>query len=90
VLTLGYSRKSVRLLTFRSGTRILVELHERAFRRFGGVTCVVVLGNLGEGVLAAGIYDPTLKADSRIEARAFLFGLRTCVQKSQASAERRR
>lgn len=60
VLTLGYSRKSVRLLTFRSSTRIWVELHERAFRRLGGVTRVVVLDNLGEGVLAPDIYDPTL------------------------------
>jgi transposase len=60
VLTLGYSRKSVRLLTFRSSTRIWAELHEQAFRRLGGVTRVVVLDNLGEGVLAADIYDPTL------------------------------
>src|SRR5271166_6613602 len=32
VLTLGCSRKSVRLLTFRSSSRIWAELHERAFR----------------------------------------------------------
>ena len=38
VLTLGYSRKSVRLLVFRSSTRIWAELHEKAFRRLGGVT----------------------------------------------------
>ena len=60
VLTLGYSRKSVRLLAFRSSTRIWVELHERAFHRLGGVTHVVVLDNLGEGVLAPDIYDPAL------------------------------
>jgi len=60
VLTLGYSRKCVRLLTFRSSTRIWVELHERAFRRLGGLTRVVVLDNLGEGVLTPDIYDPTL------------------------------
>jgi transposase len=60
VLTLGYSRKCVRLLTVRSSTRIWVELHERAFRRLGGLTRVVVLDNLGEGVLAPDIYDPTL------------------------------
>ncbi len=60
VLTLGYSRKSIRLLTFRSSTRIWVELHERAFRRLGGVTRVVVLDNLGEGVLTPDIYDPAL------------------------------
>jgi transposase len=60
VLTLGYSRKCVRLLTFRSSTRIWVELHERAFRRLGGITRVVVLDNLGEGVLTPDIYDPAL------------------------------
>jgi len=60
VLTLGYSRKSVRLLTFRSSTRIWAELHERAFRRLGGLTKVVVLDNLSEGVLAADIYDAAL------------------------------
>ena len=33
ILTLGYSRKSVRLLSWRSSSRIWAELHERAFRR---------------------------------------------------------
>ena len=60
VLTLGYSRKSVRLLTFRSSSRIWAELHERAFRRLGGATRIVVLDNLREGVLMPDIYDPTL------------------------------
>jgi transposase len=43
VLTLGYSRKSVRLLVFRSSSQTWAELHEKAFRRLGGVTRVVVL-----------------------------------------------
>ena len=60
VLTLGYSRKSVRLLTWRSSTRIWAELHEKAFRRLGGCPRVVVLDNLKEGVLLPDIYDPTL------------------------------
>jgi transposase len=60
VLTLGYSRKAVRLLTFQSSTRTWAELHEQAFRRLGGVTRTVVLDNLGEGVLKPDIYDPTL------------------------------
>jgi transposase len=51
VLTLGYSRKSVRLLVFRSSSRVWAELHEKAFRRLGGITRVVVLDNLREGVL---------------------------------------
>ena len=60
VLTLGYSRKSVRLLVWKSGTRQWCELHERAFRRLGGAVCVVVLDNLREGVLKPDIYDPAL------------------------------
>ena len=60
VLTLGYSRKAVRLLRFRSSSQIWAELHEQAFRRLGGVTKVVVLDNLKEGVLTPDIYDPTL------------------------------
>jgi transposase len=60
VLTLGYSRKSVRLLVFRSSTRVWAQLHEQAFRRLGGATRIAVLDNLREGVLAADIYDPRL------------------------------
>jgi hypothetical protein len=46
VLTLGYSRKSVRLLAWRSSSRMWAELHEKAFRRLGGCPRVVVLDNL--------------------------------------------
>ena len=60
VMTLGCSRKSVRLLAFRSSTRVWAELHEKAFRRLGGSTRVVVLDNLREGVLSPDIYDPGL------------------------------
>jgi transposase len=60
VLTLGYSRKAVRLLVFQSSSRVWAELHEKAFRRLGGATRIVVLDNLGEGVLTPDIYDPTL------------------------------
>jgi hypothetical protein len=62
VLTLGYSRKSVRLLLFRSSSRVWAELHEKAFRRLGGCPRMVVLDNLREGVIVADIYDPTLNA----------------------------
>jgi len=60
VLTLGASRKCVRLLTFRSSTRVWAELHEKAFRRLGGTPRIVVLDNLREGVLSADIHDPRL------------------------------
>ena len=42
VLTLGYSRKSVRLLVFQSSTRTWAELHEQAFRRLGGACRTIV------------------------------------------------
>src|SRR5450432_405058 len=60
VFTLGYSRKSVRLLTMRSSSQIWAELHERAFQRLGGTPKTVVLDNLREGVLKPDWYDPTL------------------------------
>jgi transposase len=60
VMTLGCSRKAVRLLVFRSSARIWAELHERAFRRLGGATRIVVLDNLREGVLVPDIYPPAL------------------------------
>jgi ATP dependent DNA ligase-like protein len=60
VLTLGYSRKAVRLLVWQSSTQIWAELHERAFRRLGGTVRVIVLDNLKEGVLTPDIYDPAL------------------------------
>ena len=60
VMTLGCSRKAVRLLVFRSNSRTWAELHEKAFRRLGGAVRVVVLDNLREGVLVPDVYDPTL------------------------------
>lgn len=60
VLTLGYSRKSVRLLCWNSSSRAWAELHERAFRRLGGAARVVVLDNLREGVLEPDVFDAAL------------------------------
>ena len=60
VLTLGFSRKCVRLLCFHSSTRTWAELHEQAFRRLGGTTKFVIPDNLKEGVLTPDIYDPAL------------------------------
>jgi transposase len=60
VLTLGFSRKAVRLLLFRSSSREWAELHERAFRPLGGATRIVVQDNLREGILEPDIYDPGL------------------------------
>ena len=60
LLTLGHSRKSVRLLTWRSSAKIWSELHETSFRRLGGTPRVVVLDNLKEGVLLPDVYDPSV------------------------------
>ena len=60
VLTLGHSRKSVRLLCWRSSSREWSELHEKAFRRLGGAPRTIVLDNLREGVLSPEIFDPAL------------------------------
>ena len=60
LLTLGWSRKSVRLLVWKSSARIWAELHERAFRRLGGAPHTMVLDNLKEGVLHPDVYDPTV------------------------------
>jgi transposase len=60
VMTLGYSRKSVRFIVWKSSTRTWAELHERAFRRLGGAPKVIVLDNLKEGVVEAEIHDPVL------------------------------
>jgi len=60
LLTLAHSRKSIRLLTWKSSTKIWAQLHEQAFRRLGGATATVVLDNLREGVLEPDVYDPLL------------------------------
>ena len=59
-LTLGWSRKAVWLLAWKSSARIWCELHAEAFRRLGGATRVVVLDNLKEGVITPDVYDPGL------------------------------
>ena len=46
VLTLGYSRKSVRLLTWRSSSEVWARLHEQSFRRLARCPTTVVLDNL--------------------------------------------
>jgi transposase len=60
VLTLGFSRKAVYLLTWQSSAQIWATLHEQAFRRLGGAPRVLVLDNLREGVLTPDVYDPTI------------------------------
>ena len=60
VATLRYSRRSFRRVVWKSSQQVWAELHEQAFRYFGGSTRYVVLDNLKEGVLKPDLYEPAL------------------------------
>jgi transposase len=60
VATLRYSRASFRYVVWKSSHQIWAELHERAFRYFGGCPQYVVLDNLKEGVITPDLYEPEL------------------------------
>ena len=60
VLTLGYSRKCVRLIVFTSSTQTWAEMHETAFAKLGGAPRLLILDNLREGVLKPDIYEPAI------------------------------
>ena len=60
VATLRYSRRSFRRVVWKSSQRVWAELHEQAWRYFGGSTHYVVLDNLKEGVLKPDLYEPQL------------------------------
>ncbi len=60
VMTLRYSRRSFRRVVWKSSQQAWAELHEQAWRYFGGVPQYVVLDNLKEGVLKPDLYEPEL------------------------------
>ena len=60
VATLRHSRASFRYVVWKSSQQIWAELHERAFRYFGGCPQYVVLDNLKEGVIKPDLYEPDL------------------------------
>jgi transposase len=60
VATLRYSRRSFRRVVWHSSQQIWAELHEQAFRYFGGCPQYVVLDNLKEGVQKPDLYEPEL------------------------------
>ncbi|MHC2368149.1 transposase [Bradyrhizobium diazoefficiens] len=60
VMTLRYSRRSFRRVVWKSSQQVWAQLHEEAFRYFGGVPSYVVLDNLKEGVLKPDLYEPQL------------------------------
>ncbi len=60
VATLRYSRRSFRRVIWKSSQQVWAELHEQAWRYFGGSCRYVVLDNLKEGVLQPDLYEPAL------------------------------
>lgn len=60
VMTLRYSRRSFRRVVWKSSQQVWAQLHEEAFRYFGGVPSYIVLDNLKEGVLKPDLYEPEL------------------------------
>jgi transposase len=60
VATLRYSRRSFRRVVWKSGQQEWAQLHEQAWRYFGGSARYVVLDNLKEGVLKPDLYEPEL------------------------------
>lgn len=60
IMTLKYSGKSFRKVVWKSNQEVWAQLHEEAWRAFGGCTCYVVLDNLKEGVIKPDIYEPAL------------------------------
>jgi transposase len=60
VMTLKYSGKSFRKVTWKADQESWARLHEEAFRTFGGAVAYVVLDNLKSGVIHPDLYDPGL------------------------------
>ena len=60
VMTLKYSGKSFRKVVWKTNQQIWAQLHEEAWRTFGGCPQYVVLDNLKEGVLRPHLYAPEL------------------------------
>ena len=62
VMTLKYSGKSFRKTVWKTDQQIWAQLHEQAFRTFGGCPQYVVLDNLKEGVIRPDLYEPELNS----------------------------
>ena len=60
VATLRYSRRCFRRVVWRSSQQTWAQLHEQAWRYFGGSCRYVVLDNLKEGVVKPDLYEPEL------------------------------
>ena len=62
IMTLKYSGRAFRKVVWKSSQETWCQLHEEAFRYFGGCPQYVTLDNLKEGVIKPDLYDPDLNA----------------------------
>lgn len=62
VMTLKYSGKSFRKSVWKADQQVWAQLHEQAFRDFGGCPQYVVLDNLRAGVIRPDLYEPELNS----------------------------
>jgi len=60
VMTLKYSGKSFRKVVWKATQEVWAQLHEAAFRAFGGCPQYVVLDHLKAGVIRPDLYEPEL------------------------------
>jgi len=60
IMTLKYSGRAFRKVVWNSSKKTWCQLHEEAFRYFGGCPQYVTLDNLKEGVVKPDIYDSQL------------------------------
>jgi transposase len=60
VMTLKHSGKSFRKVVWKTNQTVWAQLHEAAFRAFGGCCQYAVLDNLKQGVLRPDWYEPAL------------------------------
>ena len=62
VMTLRFSRRSFRRVVWKSSKEVWAQLHEQAWRYFGGCPQYCVLDNLKEGVIKPDLYEPQLNS----------------------------
>jgi hypothetical protein len=71
----------VRLLAFKSSSRVWAELHEKAFRRLGGTTRIIVYDFVpGNKIEPEGMKDPAKPAKCQLVGfeKCLLRGMRIC------------
>jgi transposase len=62
IMTMRYSRRCFRRVVWKSSKEVWAQLHEQAWRYFGGCAQYCVLDNLKEGVIKPDLYEPELNS----------------------------